>query len=64
MEIARRGDIKIFAKIIAQPFLCRPTVPVLDPGVGIVDPLHRKRQVLAHMAEVDLESAVKLREAS
>jgi hypothetical protein len=55
VEIARRGDIEIFAEIIAQPFLRRPAVPVLDPRIGIVDPPHRERQVLAHMAEDDLQ---------
>ena len=28
VEIARRGDVKNFAEVIAQPLLCRPTVPV------------------------------------
>src|ERR1700689_2344481 len=37
VEIARRGDVEILAEIFAQPLLCRPAVPVLDPGIGVVD---------------------------
>src|SRR5580693_1904221 len=63
VEIARRGDVEIFAEVLAQPLFCRPAVPVLDPGIGIVDPPHRERQVLAHMAEDDLQARMGVEQA-
>src|SRR5580658_10291143 len=35
VEIARRGDVEIFAEVIAESLPCRPAVPVLDPGFGM-----------------------------
>ena len=63
VEIARRGDIEIFAEIVADRFLRRIFVAVVDPAIGVVDPPQRVRQVLAQMAENDLQPRMGVEQA-
>ena len=62
-EVARRRDVEVLREIIGDPALGRITMPVLDPGVAVVDPPHAERQSLAHVAEHDRKLRVRVEQA-
>src|SRR5271169_205560 len=63
MELAGSRDMEIGAEIFAHALLGRIIVPVRNPGIGIVDAPQRERQVLAHMAENDLQPRMRIEQA-
>jgi hypothetical protein len=47
----------------SHPLLCRIIMLLRDTGIGVIDAPDGIRQVLAHMAEDDLQSRVRIEQA-